>query len=134
MTIRPEVHAALMKVDNNIQKLDTVDADYIERVDRPTGVYRLDDIISALRSFNGHVIVQTLFMKGTSGGVDVDNTTDRYVLPWIEAVKSISPESVMVYTIDRETPDPDLLKATPEELDGIADKLRNAGFTVEVAY
>ena len=40
----------------------------------------------------------------------------------------------MVYTIDRETPDPDLLKATHEELDSIAEKVREAGFEVEVAY
>lgn len=67
-------------------------------------------------------------------GMNVDNTSDRYVLPWIEAVKRIAPQSVMVYTIDRETPDPDLQKASPKELDGIADKLRAEGFEVEVAY
>ena len=32
---RQDVREALMRVDNNIQKLDTVDADYINRVDRP---------------------------------------------------------------------------------------------------
>ena len=49
-------------------------------------------------------------------------------------MKRIAPQSVMVYTIDRETPDPDLQKASPKELDGIADKLRAEGFEVEVAY
>ena len=34
--LKPEVHAALMKVDNNIQKLDTVSGDYISHADRPT--------------------------------------------------------------------------------------------------
>lgn len=134
MAVRPEVHAALAKVDNNILKLDTVDAAYIARVDRPTGAYDVERIIRAMMDFKGHVIVQTLFMKGTSMGVNVDNTSDRYVLPWIEAVKRIAPQSVMVYTIDRETPDPDLQKASPKELDGIADKLRAEGFEVEVAY
>lgn len=33
---REKVRLALMKVDNNILKLDTVNADYIKKVDRPT--------------------------------------------------------------------------------------------------
>ena len=40
----------------------------------------------------------------------------------------------MVYTIDRETPDPDLRKASHEELDAIARQVEEAGFKVEVAY
>lgn len=134
MSLRPEVHDALMQVDNNILKLDTVDADYIRRVDRPTGPYDVEAIIRSLESFHGHVIVQSLFMKGTSEGLSVDNTTDRYVLPWLDAVKRIAPQMVMVYTIDRETPDPDLRKATHEELDRIARMVGEAGFPVEVAY
>ncbi len=133
-SVRPEVHAALEKVDNNILKLDTVSADYIRRVDQPTGAYHVEDIIKSLQDFHGHVIVQSLFMKGTSHGTSVDNTGDNYVLPWLEAVKSIRPQSVMVYTIDRETPDPDLEKASHEELDCIANMLRAEGIEVEVAY
>ena len=134
LAVRPRVHAALMKVDNNILKLDTVDAEYIQRVDQPVGHYDVNEIIAALCAFEGRVIVQSLFMKGTSRGQSVDNTGDAYVLPWIEALKRIRPSSVMVYTIDRETPDPDLLKATPEELDHIAELVRAAGMPVDVAY
>ena len=134
MSVRPEVHDALMKIDNNILKLDTVDTDYIQRVDRPTGNYDVERIISSLASFNGHVIVQSMFMKGTSEGKSVDNTSDAYVQPWLQALKRIRPKQVMVYTIDRETPDPDLRKATHEELDRIATLVKEAGFDVEVAY
>lgn len=134
MTVRPEVHAALMKVDNNILKLDTTSQEYILRVDRPTGRYDVEEIIDALRSFGGHVIIQSLFMKGTSSGQSVDNTGDTYVLPWLAALKRIAPQSVMVYTIDRETPDPGLRKASHEELDRIAALVRAEGFEVEVAY
>lgn len=132
--LRPDVHAALKKVDNNILKLDTVNEAYIRHVDRPTGRYDLAAIIGALKAFEGHVIVQTLFMKGESGGRSVDNTGDEYVLPWLEAVRAIGPEQVMIYTIDRETPDPNLRKASPEELDRIAGLLTAAGLAVEVAY
>ena len=87
-----------------------------------------------LESYNGHVIVQTLFMKGESGGESVDNTGDAYVLPWLEALHRIAPRQVMIYTIDRETPDHGLLKATHAELDRIAEMVRSAGLSVSVSY
>lgn len=54
--------------------------------------------------------MQTMFMKGKYKGKDVDNTSDKYVLPWLKVVKDIAPRQVMIYTIDRETPDQDLQK------------------------
>ena len=132
--MHPNVHDALMKVDDNILKLDTVDAEYIQLIDRPVGKYDVDEIVAAMAAFNGHVIVQTMFMKGTHNGISVDNTGDEYVLPWVEALKTIRPQQVMIYTIDRETPDAHLQKATPEELDRIADLLRSEGFNVSTSY
>lgn len=133
-SMRPRVHDALMQVDNNILKLDTVSPGYISRVDRPQGHYDVEEVVESLRAFKGHVIVQSLFMKGTCDGESVDNTTDDFVMPWLEAVKKIRPSSVMVYTIDRETPCPTLQKAAPAELDRIAALLRGESIEVEVAY
>ena len=134
MLFRPEVVEALKRIDNNILKLDTVDPEYIRRVDRPTGAYDVNDIISRMKAFEGQLIIQTMFMKGTHDGLSVDNTTDRYVLPWLDAVRDIAPRQVMIYTIDRETPDQNLQKATPEELDRIAALVREAGMEVSVSY
>lgn len=134
MLFRPEVVEALKRIDNNILKLDTVDPEYIRRVDRPTGAYDVNDIISQMKAFKGQLIIQTMFMKGTHDGLSVDNTTDRYVLPWLDAVRDIAPRQVMIYTIDRETPDWNLEKATPEELDRIAALVREAGMEVSVSY
>ena len=75
-----------------------------------------------------------MFMKGMSEGADVDNTSDRFVEPWLRAVKEISPFQVMIYTIDRETPDHELKKATREELDRIAGRIRQEGLEVSVSY
>lgn len=130
----PTVKAALLRVDNNIQKLDTVNADYIRRVDRPTGHYDIQQVIETLAGYEGKVIVQTLFMKGTSQGENVDNTGDLYVLPWLEALQRIAPQQVMIYTIDRETPDQGLCKATPEDLNRIAALVEEAGWPVSVSY
>ena len=128
---RPAIRQALMKVDNNILKLDTVDNEYIKHVDRPTQPsYDVNKIIDEMKKFDGRLIVQTMFMKGDG----TDNTSDRYVLPWMEALKDIKPQSVMIYTIDRETPDKLLRKATHDELDRICSMVQAAGIPCTASY
>ena len=130
-----EVFEALKRVDNNIVKLDTVEMDYIVRVDRPVGRYDLPKLLECMRAFEGHCVIQTMFMKGTDAeGVSVDNTTPEYVEPWLDAVELIAPREVMIYTIDRETPTYGLLKATPEELDGIVARLQARGLKASASY
>ncbi len=131
---RPQVFEALSRVDNNILKLDTVDIDYIRTVDRPTGSYDLEAIIRHLKDFNGKLIIQTMFMKGTFQGKEVDNTSDAFVLPWLKVVKEIAPRQIMIYTIDRETPAHGLCKATHEELDRIVDLLKAEGLYATASY
>ncbi len=126
-----EVFHALLKVDNNIQKLDTVDPIYIDKVDRPVSKhYNVDEVIRQLKAFQGLVIIQTMFMKGEG----VDNTGDEYVIPWMEALKDIRPQQVMVYTIDRNTPDHHLQKATRKELDTIRDRIIAQGIPCTASY
>lgn len=40
----------------------------------------------------------------------------------------------MIYTIDRETPDHDLLKASHETLDAIRDRVIEAGISCTASY
>jgi wyosine [tRNA(Phe)-imidazoG37] synthetase (radical SAM superfamily) len=137
---RPQVHDALMRVDDNILKLDTIDPLYINKVDRPNGAYDVNAIIERMKAFNGHIIIQTMFMRGETEGSregekeSVDNTTEEYVGPWLEVVKSIKPQQVMVYTIDRETPALGLEKATHEQLDAIRDRVIAAGIPCTASY
>lgn len=130
----PRVKEALLRVDNNILKLDTVSAGYIERVNRPTGRYDVEEVVRALCAFEGRLVVQTLFMKGESGGRSVDNTGEEYVGPWLEALRRIRPRQVMVYTIDRETPDAGLRKASREELDRIVERVEAEGIPASASY
>ena len=150
MIHRQTVHDALMRVDNNILKLDTVDPIYINKVDHPNGTYDVEKIIDRMKAFNGHIIIQTMFMRGEirregvrregekETGVrsqeSVDNTGEEYVGPWLEAVKAIKPQQVMIYTIDRETPTIGLLKATHEQLDAIRDSVIAAGIPCTASY
>lgn len=127
---RQEVREALLRTDNPIMKLDTVSMEYILHVDRPQGKYDVQDIIRHLAEMSPKVIIQTMFMSGK----DVDNTSDDYIQPWLEALRQIAPRQVMIYTIDRETPVQGLEKARPEILDGIAEKVRSIGLTCSVSY
>lgn len=131
---RPDVFEALMMVDNNIVKLDTVDSDYILAVNRPTGRYNLPALIQKMKDFNGHCILQTMFMHGKMEGKDVSNLSEKYVAPWLEVVKEINPQQVMIYTIDRETPDQDLIKASHEELDAIVQRIEAMGIKATASY
>ncbi len=130
MIVRPAVHDALLLVDNNIVKLDTVDEAFINLVDRPQGHYDVQAIIDAMKAFRGHCIIQTMFLTGPG----LDNTTGQYVGPWLQAVASIRPQQVMIYTIDRETPDTTLAKAAPATLDAIAERVKALGIECSVAY
>ena len=134
MIHRQEVHDALMRVDNNILKLDTINPVYINKVDQPNAAYDVDLIIERLKAFNGHLIIQTMFMRGEYKGESVDNTSDDYVAPWLEAIKQIAPQQVMIYTIDRETPAQGLLKATHEQLDQIRDRVIAIGIPCTASY
>lgn len=129
------VRNALMLVDNNIMKLDTVDADYIRMVDRPVQKgYDVRKVVESLKMFKGHVMIQTMFMTGTADGRSVDNTGDRFIVPWLETLREIGPCGVMIYTVDRETPAHGLRKASPQVLDDIRNRVEAMGIRCSVAY
>jgi hypothetical protein len=78
-----------------------------------------------------------MFLKGNEeliGVQPLDNTTDDFVLPWLDAVKTIAPEQVMIYTIDRETPVSYLQKASHEELNRIRDMVIAEGIPCTASY
>ena len=134
MIHKPAVFEALNKIDNNILKLDTVDKAYIQALDQPAKGYDVQKIIRYMKEFKGNCIIQTMFLKGSYKGKDMNNTTPQYVKPWMDAVREIAPRQVMIYTIDRETPTQGLLKATHEELDTIAALVEREGISCSVSY
>lgn len=132
--VRQPVFDALCKVDNNICKLDTISADYIQHIDRPNGSFDVNRIIERLKEFGSRCVIQTMFMKGEYDGQSVDNTSDEFVQPWLKTIGEIQPREVMIYTIDRETPAHELKKALPEVLDTIGAQVRELGIPCQVAY
>ena len=131
---RPEIREALLHFDNNILKLDTVSPLYINNVDRPQGHYDVEEQIACLALLQGHCIIQTMLMKGEYKGFDLNNTTEEYVGPYLEALRRIKPRAVMLYTLDRETPVGGLEKAEPEAMESIAQRIRELGIEASVSF
>ena len=130
----PEVRDALMLVDDNILKLDTVDPAFIQLLDQPVGPYDVEHQIETFASFGGHVIIQTIFLTGEYQGKSVDNTGEEYVGPWLAARERIRPQEATIYTVARETPAAGLAKAAPEVLDAIAARVQALGIPCQVSY
>lgn len=120
MLFKNEVVAALKKIDDNILKLDSAFPSTIETMNCPVVRFDLDKVVEQLRLFNGNLVVQTMFLKGTFKGVAFDNTTDDEVTAWIDLLKVIEPKRVMIYTIARDTPIETLTRITSEKLNNIA--------------
>ena len=131
---RPQVHDALMMVDDNILKLDTVDPAFIQLLDQPVGPYDVEHQIETFASFDGHVIIQTIFLTGEYQGKLIDNTGEEYVAPWLAALERIRPQEATIYTVARETPIAGLAKAAPEVLDAIAARVQALGIPCQVSY
>ena len=132
---RPDVTEALKRVDNNILKLDSAFDSTAALLDRPVdSLYSIADVIESLRAFDGQVIVQTMITRGEHDGVAIDNSTDREIDALIEAYRTIRPREVMIYTIDRPTPERSLQRVSREELDRIAERITaETGITVQVS-
>lgn len=130
---RESVRRALLRVDNNILKLDSAFDQTVRLIDNPQGNYSVARTVEMMKLFEGKMIVQTMFLRGSYNGQVVDNTTEREVAAWLELIREIAPKRVMVYTIDRDTPAPDLEKVSVEELRQIAERVEALGIECSVA-
>jgi wyosine [tRNA(Phe)-imidazoG37] synthetase (radical SAM superfamily) len=133
MLHKPAIVRALLKVEDNIQKLDSGFEETIRKIDCPTSSFKLNDVVKNLKSFNGKVIIQTLFLQGNFKGELIDNTTEAELSEWLKRIAEIKPSQVMIYTIDRDTPATGLEKIKLDELEMIASRAREIGFTVQVS-
>ena len=128
------VVAALRKVDNNILKLDSAITSTMRLIDQPTSPsFTSEGVIEQIAQFAGQCVVQTMFLRGEHDGKNIDNTTIEEVEALIKAYKRISPRQVMIYSIDRKTPEQRLEKVLRDELEAIAERIRKEGIEVTVS-
>ena len=130
----PKVHAALLKVDNNILKIDGAFDSTIHLIDQPTDKnYSVRQVVDGMKSFQGQLIVQTMFVRGMHDGKVIDNTTPEEVNAWCDLMREIKPHQIMVYSLDRPTPEPNLVKVSKEEMAQFVAPLVAEGFNVSIA-
>ena len=131
MLHKKDIFNAISKVDNNIIKIDGGTYETIELINKPNVNFDLEKYINILQEYKGDLVIQTCFLRGEHNGVKIDNTTEKEISLWIEHIKKINPRKTMIYAIDRETPEKNLEKISQEELEKIAERLRQLGFVVE---
>jgi len=133
MIFKKSVFDALLKIEDNIQKLDSAFEETIKLIDCPNKNFNLAETVGQLAAFQGKVIIQTLFVRGSYKGQPVDNTTETEIAAWLELLKKIKPSQVMIYTIARDTPVDTLQKVPVNDLNSIAARVEEAGFLVQVS-
>jgi wyosine [tRNA(Phe)-imidazoG37] synthetase (radical SAM superfamily) len=125
---RESVFEALRKVDNAIMKIDASSDELIAEINKPTGAYSLDKVVEGLKRFEGDFILQTMFLKSD----EFDTATPESLNRWMDIVRQLKPREIMVYTIDRETPDRTLGKYTVEQMAAMVQPLVDEGFDIQI--
>lgn len=131
---RPDVVRGLLLADNRIMKFDSAFDSTMRLIDQPVSPdFSVARLTEDLKQFNGNLIVQTCFLRGTHNGQTIDNTTPEEVSAWLAAIETIHPQELMIYVIDRQTPVETLEKISHEKMEAIAEQARAKGFTVIVS-
>ena len=125
---REDVLNALMKIDNPIMKIDASSQHLVEKINKPVGAYKLDAVLENLKKFDGNFILQTMFLKSQ----EFDTLSQEALNAWMDIVRMLKPRQVMVYTIDRETPDKTLMKYSVEQMTAMVQPLIDEGFDIQV--
>ena len=133
MICKDHIFNALLKVDENILKLDSGSPDKIKIINRPQSAYNLDELVECLKRFRGKLIIQSLFLQGNYLGMEVDNTTEEDLVPWLQILGHIMPQLVMVYTFSRSTPTAILQKIKLSRLNEIAARVTKLWIKVQVS-
>lgn len=130
---KPSVFRALEKVDQNILKIDSAFPETIQKINQPKGKINLKELVNNMKSFQGNLIIQTLFLKGKINGTEINNTSDKEIDAWLELLNEIRPSEVMIYTFHRETSSKGLSRIPAKELQAIAEKVEKTGIKTLVA-
>ena len=128
MVHKPEIFAALSKVDNPTMKIDAPTNELIEKINHPAPGYDIHRVVEALKQFNGNFILQTMFLKSR----DFDSSSPDVLNGWMDIVRHLKPREVMVYTIARPTPEVGLQKFTVEEMQTLVQPLLKEGFLIQI--
>lgn len=131
---RPDVVQALRLCDNRILKLDAGTDEMMRRIDLPVNPnLTVQQIMEWLQTFEGDFTLQTCFLQGEHNGQRIDNTTPEELTAWYKAVDTLHPKQIMIYVIDRKTPEEHLSKIPRDEMERIAAPLIDKGYDVIIS-
>lgn len=131
---RKDIVEALWLCDNRILKLDAATDEMMRRIDMPVNdQLTVETLINWLAQFNGDFTLQTCFLRGEHDGKIIDNTTPKELNAWYRTIERLRPKQVMIYVIDRKTPEEHLEKISPDEMEQIAAPLREKGVPVIIS-
>jgi len=131
---RADVVEALRRCDNRILKLDAGTDTMMRRIDLPVNAnLSVAQIEQWLSQFNGDFTLQTCFLRGAHAGQIIDNTTPEELNAWYSIVDRLHPKQIMIYVIDRKTPEENLRKISREEMERIAAPLIAKGYQVSIS-
>ena len=125
---RKDIAEALMRIDNPILKIDAATDALVQKMNKPVGVYRLSEVVDNIKRFDGKFILQTMFLKSP----DFDLSTSENLSGWMDIVRELKPREIMVYTIDRETPDKTLGKYTVDQMREMVQPLIDEGYKIQI--
>ena len=129
----PDVFKALEMVDQSILKIDSAREETMKLLNQPGEGFSLKRLVENISRFDGRFVLQTLFVKGTYKGVELDNSSKEELSQWLGLVKLLHPRQVMLYTIARDTPALGLEKIPEAKLNEIALSVKDLGIDVQVS-
>jgi wyosine [tRNA(Phe)-imidazoG37] synthetase (radical SAM superfamily) len=113
----PRVVEGLNLLDERYMKLDAGSDEQFLNMNSPVTGVGIWDIMKNLPKLKDFVI-QAMFTQGRR-----DNTDEKSVVDWIQAVKRVKPKAVQIYSVDRFPADKKIMKVDRGLLEEIAQAL-----------
>jgi wyosine [tRNA(Phe)-imidazoG37] synthetase (radical SAM superfamily) len=113
----PRVVEGLNLLDERYMKLDAGSDEQFLNMNSPVigvGIWDIMKNLPKLKDF----IIQAMFTQGRR-----DNTDEKSVVDWIQAVKRLKPKAVQIYSVDRFPADKKIMKVDRSLLEEIAQAL-----------
>jgi wyosine [tRNA(Phe)-imidazoG37] synthetase (radical SAM superfamily) len=125
---RPEVRAALSRVDDRIMKLDAGDEATFRAMNRPVPGLTLESIIAGLSQLED-VVIQHMVLDGS-----FSNASGIVRESWLLAVGRVRPKEIQIYSVDRPTAGVGVLKVPEETMDRLAAEVQSRTQVPTFAY
>ncbi len=109
---------ALRLIDLSMLKLDAGDEETFQMVDQPVADVHFESIITKLESMK-QVDIQSMFLDG-----EISNCRGKPYENFLKAIQRIKPRAIHIYTTDRQFPELNIVRLTPQKLIALAEDIR----------